>query len=127
MLGYPVLRTGATELNSLAALFNPMAPARKLHRLGLNQLCGCGVQVKGNHCTVPAVVLRKKSGLLAGVRAKLVAVSNYPFNSLAARPAAWHFNGSATYKASANCGTSQYQYLFGVKCRHEPTSQFNRA
>ena len=68
VLAYPVLRTGATELNSLAAMFNPMAPAGKLHRLGLNQWCGRGVQVKLNHCTVPACAVRKKSGLPAGSR-----------------------------------------------------------
>jgi hypothetical protein len=127
VLAYPVLRTGATELNSLAALFNPMVPARKLHRFGLNQWCGSGVQVKGNHCTVPAVTVRKQSGLLAGARAKWVAVSNYPFNSLAARAAACHLNGSATYKAGASGGTSQNQSRFGVKCGYENPSQFSRA
>ena len=126
-LGYPTLRSGATDLISLAALFNPMAPARKLHRLGLNQLCGCGVQVKGNHCTVAAVVLRKKSGLLASARAKLVAVSNYPFNPLAARAAVCYLNGSATYKAGASGETSQNQSRFGVKCGYENPRQFNRA
>ena len=126
-LGYPALRSGATDLITLAALFNPVVTVRKLHRLGVNQWCGRGVQVKGKHCTVPAVVVRKQSGLLAGARAKRTAVSNYPFKSLATRPTAFHFNGGATYKASASGGTSQNQSPFGVKCGHEPTSQFNCA
>ena len=125
--GLPSASLRRHRIQTLAALSNPMAPSRKLHRFGLNQRCGRGVRVKVNHCTVSALVVRKQSDLLAGVYAKWGGVSNYPFNSLAARLAACHFKGSGTHNASACRGASQNLSRFGVKCGYERPSQFVRA